>query len=271
MLDRPAAAKPRRAAARVFGPQAGRLRRRPAGADRRGRAGATRGDLARRLPRLGRVRLRRGGARGRRRRATLLERRLARVEAVLHNQDNREHDLLDCDDYYQFEGGLAAAVELLAAARRRSSRRPLAGPNARASRALDEEIARVVRGRAAQPEMDRRRACATATRARSRWRPPSTTCSPSPRPPMPCATTISTRCYDAYLGDDDGARRSSRGTNPAALREIADALPRSPRPPACGAAAAATAPAAAALAPARSRRETDDAGSDHATPSTPTR
>ena len=33
------------------------------------------------------------------------------MEVVLHNQDNREHDLLDSDDYYQFQGGLAAAVE----------------------------------------------------------------------------------------------------------------------------------------------------------------
>ena len=32
---------------------------------------------------------------------------------VLHNQDNREHDLLDSDDYYQFHGGLAAAVTRL--------------------------------------------------------------------------------------------------------------------------------------------------------------
>jgi cobaltochelatase CobN len=40
-----------------------------------------------------------------------LERRLADVEVVLHNQDNREHDLLDSDDYYQFQGGLSAAVE----------------------------------------------------------------------------------------------------------------------------------------------------------------
>jgi cobaltochelatase CobN len=37
--------------------------------------------------------------------------RLSGVEAVLHNQDNREHDLLDSDDYYQFEGGITAAVE----------------------------------------------------------------------------------------------------------------------------------------------------------------
>jgi len=29
------------------------------------------------------------------------------------NQDNREHDLLDSDDYYQFQGGLTAAVRAL--------------------------------------------------------------------------------------------------------------------------------------------------------------
>ncbi len=42
-----------------------------------------------------------------------LERRLAQVQVVLHNQDNREHDLLDSDDYYQFQGGLSAAAERL--------------------------------------------------------------------------------------------------------------------------------------------------------------
>ena len=41
---------------------------------------------------------------------TGLENRLREVELILHNQDNREHDLLDSDDYYQFQGGLAAAV-----------------------------------------------------------------------------------------------------------------------------------------------------------------
>jgi len=40
-----------------------------------------------------------------------LMQRLSSVEVVLHNQDNREHDLLDSDDYYQFQGGLSAAVE----------------------------------------------------------------------------------------------------------------------------------------------------------------
>ena len=42
-----------------------------------------------------------------------LETTLRRVQVVLHNQDNREHDLLDSDDYYQFHGGLAAAVTAL--------------------------------------------------------------------------------------------------------------------------------------------------------------
>ena len=39
-----------------------------------------------------------------------LEQALQDIQVVLHNQDNREHDLLDSDDYYQFQGGLAAAV-----------------------------------------------------------------------------------------------------------------------------------------------------------------
>ena len=42
-----------------------------------------------------------------------LEQRLRQVQVVLHNQDNREHDLLDSDDYYQFQGGLSAAAESL--------------------------------------------------------------------------------------------------------------------------------------------------------------
>ncbi len=39
--------------------------------------------------------------------------RLTGVQAVIQNQDNREHDLLDSDDYYQFEGGMAATVRSL--------------------------------------------------------------------------------------------------------------------------------------------------------------
>jgi cobaltochelatase CobN len=81
----------------------------------------------------------------------LLEQRLADVQAVLHNQDNREHDLLDSDDYYQFEGGLALAV------RRLSGRIPAVYHNDHSQperpriRTLREELGRIVRGRAANP------------------------------------------------------------------------------------------------------------------------
>ncbi|WP_448572753.1 cobaltochelatase subunit CobN, partial [Trichothermofontia sp.] len=38
--------------------------------------------------------------------------RLGQLQIVLHNQDNREHDLLDSDDYYQFQGGLTVAARV---------------------------------------------------------------------------------------------------------------------------------------------------------------
>ncbi len=82
----------------------------------------------------------------------LLETRLRHVEAVIHNQDNREHDLLDSDDYYQFEGGLAAAVG------RASGRQPAVYHNDHSRPenprigTLKEEIARVVRGRVVNPK-----------------------------------------------------------------------------------------------------------------------
>jgi len=80
-----------------------------------------------------------------------LRRRLEQSQLVLHNQDNREHDLLDSDDYYQFEGGVIAAI------RHFSGRQPEAfhvdhsRPEAPRPRRLAEEISRIVRGRAANP------------------------------------------------------------------------------------------------------------------------
>ena len=82
----------------------------------------------------------------------LFEARLAGVEAVLHNQDNREHDLLDSDDYYQFEGGLAAAVEHLGGARPAVYHNDHSRPETPRIRTLREEIARVVRARVVNPK-----------------------------------------------------------------------------------------------------------------------
>jgi cobaltochelatase CobN len=82
----------------------------------------------------------------------LFEQRLAAVELVLHNQDNREHDILDSDDYYQFEGGLAAAVRELAGAQPAIYHNDHARPETPRIRTLKEEIGRIVRARAVNPK-----------------------------------------------------------------------------------------------------------------------
>jgi len=80
------------------------------------------------------------------------EQRLAHVDAVLHNQDNREHDVLDSDDYYQFQGGMAVAVEQLAGAPAALYHGDFSVPGAPRIRTLGEEVARVVRSRAVNPK-----------------------------------------------------------------------------------------------------------------------
>jgi cobaltochelatase CobN len=82
---------------------------------------------------------------------TMLETRLAAADAVLHNQDNREHDLLDSDDYYQFEGGLALVVRNLSGRVPAVWHNDHSRPEMPRIRSLREELGRVVRGRAANP------------------------------------------------------------------------------------------------------------------------
>ena len=82
----------------------------------------------------------------------LFEARLAGVQAVLHNQDNREHDLLDSDDYYQFEGGLTATVRHLSGERPEIYHNDHSRPETPRIRTLKEEIARVVRARVVNPK-----------------------------------------------------------------------------------------------------------------------
>ncbi|WP_373541901.1 cobaltochelatase subunit CobN [Chamaesiphon sp.] len=78
--------------------------------------------------------------------------RLGNMQIVLQNQDNREHDLLDSDDYYQFQGGLTAAIKKV------SGKTPEAyfGDNSRIEnpkvRKLTEEIDRVYRSRVVNPK-----------------------------------------------------------------------------------------------------------------------
>jgi cobaltochelatase CobN len=82
----------------------------------------------------------------------LFEQRLAAVELVLHNQDNREHDILDSDDYYQFEGGITAAVRHLSGEQPEIYHSDHSRPETPRIRTLKEEIGRIVRARAVNPK-----------------------------------------------------------------------------------------------------------------------
>lgn len=78
--------------------------------------------------------------------------RLAATEIVVQNQDNREHDLLDSDDYYQFEGGAAAAIETLRGSRPVIYHNDHSRPERPVICTLDEEVGRVVRSRVVNPK-----------------------------------------------------------------------------------------------------------------------
>ena len=78
--------------------------------------------------------------------------RLKQTEAIVQNQDNREHDILDSDDYYQFEGGAAAAVSTLQGVNRPIYHNDHSRPERPIIRTLEEEISRVVRSRVVNPK-----------------------------------------------------------------------------------------------------------------------
>ena len=80
------------------------------------------------------------------------EARLSQTEAIVQNQDNREHDILDSDDYYQFEGGAAAAVSTLQGQDRPIYHNDHSRPERPVIRTLDDEIGRVVRSRVVNPK-----------------------------------------------------------------------------------------------------------------------
>ncbi|WP_414551084.1 cobaltochelatase subunit CobN [Anabaena sp. CCY 0017] len=80
------------------------------------------------------------------------EQRLAQMQIVLHNQDNREHDILDSDDYYQFQGGLTAAVRSLQGKNPQTYFGDNSNPEQPRVRELKAEIARVYRSRVVNPK-----------------------------------------------------------------------------------------------------------------------
>ena len=80
------------------------------------------------------------------------EQRLRQAEAIVQNQDNREHDILDSDDYYQFEGGAAAAISTIQGQDRPIYHNDHSRPERPLIRTLEDEIGRVVRSRVVNPK-----------------------------------------------------------------------------------------------------------------------
>ncbi|MEG4804019.1 cobaltochelatase subunit CobN [Microcoleus sp. ARI1-B5] len=78
--------------------------------------------------------------------------RLGQMQIVLQNQDNREHDILDSDDYYQFQGGMTAAIRNLQGKNPETYFGDNSIPENPKVRQLKEEIARVYRSRAVNPK-----------------------------------------------------------------------------------------------------------------------
>jgi cobaltochelatase CobN len=150
------------------------------------------------------------------------EARLGQVEAVVQNQDNREHDLLDSDDYYQFEGGLAAAARVLSGRAPAVYHNDHARPETPRIRTLEDEIARVVRARVVNPKWiagvmrhGYKGAAEMAATVDYMFGFAAT------------AHAVADRhfdaVFDAYL-EDDAVRGFIAAANPAALREIAQRL-----------------------------------------------
>jgi len=84
--------------------------------------------------------------------ADALVRRLRAMNVVMQNQDSREHDLLDSNDYYQFQGGMAAAVRHLSGRQPAMYHGDHGNPQAPRVRTLKEEIGRVIRSRVVNPK-----------------------------------------------------------------------------------------------------------------------
>jgi cobaltochelatase CobN len=78
--------------------------------------------------------------------------RLAGVQVALHNQDNREHDIFDSDDYFQFHGGMIATIRALTGRQPQHYFGDTHDPARPAVRDLEQEALRVFRARVVNPK-----------------------------------------------------------------------------------------------------------------------
>jgi cobaltochelatase CobN len=81
-----------------------------------------------------------------------MEANLRRTEIAVKNVDNREHDLFDSDDYFQYHGGMIAAVRALTGRDPKAFIGDSADPSRPRTRTLSEEARRVFRSRVANPK-----------------------------------------------------------------------------------------------------------------------
>ncbi|RTZ65718.1 MAG: cobaltochelatase subunit CobN [Aquificaceae bacterium] len=82
----------------------------------------------------------------------IFEHRLSQLDVVVQNQDNREHDLLDSDDYYQFQGGMTNAIRVLRGSTPEVYHGDHSNPASPKIRTLEEELNRVIRARVLNPK-----------------------------------------------------------------------------------------------------------------------
>ncbi|MDO6813971.1 cobaltochelatase subunit CobN [Tenacibaculum soleae] len=80
------------------------------------------------------------------------KKRLANIEVVMQNQDNREHDILDSDDYYQFQGGMTAAVNTIKGSQPEIYFGDHSRPENPKVKSLKEELLKVFRSRVVNPK-----------------------------------------------------------------------------------------------------------------------
>lgn len=83
---------------------------------------------------------------------TVFADRLRSVQVALHNQDNREHDIFDSDDYFQFHGGMVASIRALTGVQPKAYFGDSSRPDAAQVRDLREEALRVYRSRVVNPK-----------------------------------------------------------------------------------------------------------------------
>jgi cobaltochelatase CobN len=79
-------------------------------------------------------------------------RKLAGVDLVLHNQDNLEQDLFDSSDYFEFHGGLVAAVSVASNTAPQAYFGDSSDPSRPGVRTLQGEALRVYRSRVVNPK-----------------------------------------------------------------------------------------------------------------------